>query len=98
MPSAKPLRVGLVMASSDEKLAPYAARLRAAGADFEKLPWTGDPARDAARFDALVLCGGDDVDAKHFGEANHPTVTLVPAARDEYELRLVRCAAEKDVP
>ncbi|MCE9637579.1 MAG: gamma-glutamyl-gamma-aminobutyrate hydrolase family protein, partial [Planctomycetes bacterium] len=57
-----------------------------------------DAARDAARFDALVLCGGDDVDARHFGETNHPTVETVPAIRDTYEMELVRRARDLGTP
>ena len=90
--------VGIVDQGREEKLRLYAAGVEAAGARFEVLPWTGDPERDATRFDALVLCGGDDVDARRFGEENHPAVGLVPAVRDEYEIRLVRAAAAHGTP
>lgn len=90
--------VGVVDQGREEKLRPYLDRLAAAGATYEVLPWSGDPARDATRFAALVLCGGDDVDARRWGEPNHPTVELVPAARDEYEIALVRAARAAGTP
>lgn len=90
--------VGIVDQGREEKLRLYAERVEAAGAAFEVLRWSGDAAADATRFDALVLCGGDDVDAQRWGEENHPTVELVPAVRDEYEIALVRAAAAAGVP
>jgi putative glutamine amidotransferase len=90
--------VGIVDQGKEEKLRLYADAVAAAGARFEVLPWTSDPERDAVRFDALVLCGGDDVDARRFGETNHPTVETVPEVRDEYEIRLVRSARAAGTP
>ena len=90
--------VGIVDQGREEKLRLYAERIAAAGARFEVIPWTSDPERDATRFDAIVLCGGDDVDARRFGEENHPTVETVPPIRDEYEIRLVRSAAAHGTP
>ncbi|MCG3133750.1 MAG: putative glutamine amidotransferase [Planctomycetes bacterium] len=92
------IRVGIADQGKEEKLRLYAERVTSAGGSYEVLPWTGDAQKDAARFDALVLCGGDDVDARHWGEENHPTVELVPAIRDAYEIALVRAAAERRVP
>lgn len=51
-----------------------------------------------ARLDALVLVGGEDVDAVHFGAANHPAVTLANPARDRTELALARVAMSVDLP
>jgi putative glutamine amidotransferase len=92
------LTIGIVDQGREEKLRLYAEAVAAAGARFEVLPWTGDAERDAQRFDGLVLCGGDDVDAARWGEANHPTVELVPAVRDDYEIRLVRRALAHRTP
>jgi gamma-glutamyl-gamma-aminobutyrate hydrolase PuuD len=92
------VHVGVVDQGREEKLRLYAACVEAAGATYEVLPWTGDPARDAVRFDALVLCGGDDVDARRWGEPNHPSVELCPPVRDEYEIALVRCARAAGTP
>lgn len=91
-------RIGVVHQGHEEKLESYVERCREAGATTEVLAWDGDPEADAARFDGLVLCGGDDVDARRFGEENHPTVELADPRRDEYEIRLVRGAAALGVP
>jgi putative glutamine amidotransferase len=94
------IRVGVVDQGREEKLQPYLDALHAAGAEATVLRWQEprDAAADAAAFDAIVLCGGDDVDARRWGEANHPSVVLVPAERDEYEIAIVRAAVDRDVP
>ncbi len=94
------VRVGIVDPGKEEKLRPYLDRLAAAGAETTVLDWRArrDAAADAAAFDALVLCGGDDVDARIWGEANHPTATLVPPERDAYETAFVRAAVGRGVP
>jgi len=94
------IRVGVVDQGKEEKLRPFLDILAAVGADVTVLAWRTerDAVADAAAFDALVLCGGDDVDARRWGEANHPTVQLVPARRDEYEIAFARAAVERGVP
>ena len=94
------IRVGVVDQGKEEKLQPYLDALHAAGADATVLRWRDprDAAADAAAFDAIVLCGGDDIDARRWGEANHPSVELVPAERDEYEIAIVRAAVDRGVP
>lgn len=94
------IRVGVVDQGREEKLAPYVAAVRAAGGEPTVLRWqeARDPEKDAASFDAIVLCGGDDVDARRFGEENHPKVGLVPPQRDEYEIGIVRAAVVRGVP
>jgi putative glutamine amidotransferase len=51
-----------------------------------------------SRLDGLVLTGGGDLDPARFGEARHPAVYEVSAARDELELTLSRRAVDDDVP
>ena len=94
------VRVGVVDQGKEEKLQPYLDALHAAGAVTAVLRWQSprDAAADVAAFDALVLCGGDDVDARRWGEANHPAVELVPPERDEYEIAIVRAAVGSGVP
>ena len=94
------IRVGVVHQGKEEKLAAYVAAVVAAGAEPTVLRWQEkrDPASDAASFDAIVLCGGDDVDARRWGETNHPAVGLVPPERDEYEIAIVREAVLRGVP
>jgi gamma-glutamyl-gamma-aminobutyrate hydrolase PuuD len=96
----KRIRVGVVDQGKEEKLRPFLDHIAAAGAEAVVLGWRTpkDAAADAASFDALVLCGGDDVDARRWGEENHPTVQLVPSERDEYEIAFARAAVERGVP
>ena len=51
-----------------------------------------------SRLDALLLTGGGDVDPDRYGQAPHPTVYEVSAARDDLELHLTRRALEASVP
>ena len=41
-------------------------------------------------FDALLLAGGGDINARRYGQQNHPSNTLVPALRDTGELALAK--------
>ena len=50
------------------------------------------------RLDGLVLTGGGDIDPARFGQARHPRVDDVSAARDELELGLTRRAVDENVP
>lgn len=50
------------------------------------------------RLDGLVLTGGGDVDPDRYGEAPHDSVTNVNAARDEFEIALVREARVRHLP
>src|SRR6516164_26984 len=60
-----------------------------------------DAAMAAAALDGvggLVLTGGEDVGAEHFGQEQHPAAGVAHAARDEYELALARAANERRLP
>ena len=46
----------------------------------------------------LVLTGGEDVGAEHFGQTPHPAMGTPHAARDDYELALTHAAIERRVP
>jgi putative glutamine amidotransferase len=96
----KTVRVGVVDQGRPETLRAYLDQVAAAGAETTLLRWQEprDPDADAAAFDAILLCGGDDVDARRWGEENHGSVQLVPAARDEYEIALVRAAVRQGKP
>lgn len=81
------------------KMPDYVESVRQAGGD----PWALEPgagtADETVRTCAgLLLTGGVDVDPARYGEARHPTVTEVDAARDEYEIALVRAALAADLP
>ena len=47
--------------------------------------------------DGLLIPGGDDIDAAHFGEKNHPKVSLADAARYPYEADLMN-AMPREAP
>jgi putative glutamine amidotransferase len=46
----------------------------------------------------LVLTGGEDIGAEHFGQAPHPAMGTPHAGRDECELTLTRAASERRMP
>ena len=46
----------------------------------------------------LILTGGEDVDPVHYGHAPHPALGEVHAARDSFELALVRAARTRRLP
>jgi putative glutamine amidotransferase len=66
------------------------------------VPPTALEATDAAtlvrRFDALVLCGGGDVEPERYGAAPSDTLYGVDPIRDRFEASVARAAAEADVP
>ena len=55
------------------------------------------PAPDAAGWDGLVLCGGDDIDPARFGQENCGSQGINPR-RDEAELALVRAFLAAGTP
>ena len=60
------------------------------------------PAEDAASalegMDGLLLTGGEDVDPSCYGAMPHPKLGDVHAARDAFEIALVRAARAKGLP
>ncbi len=81
------------------KMPDYLASVRAVGGDPWELNYAADPVGAVVRSCAgLVLPGGVDVDPATYGEEPHPTVTDIDAARDEYEIALVRAALAADLP
>lgn len=81
------------------KMPDYLASVRAVGGDPWELNYEVDAVDVVVRSCAgLVLPGGIDVDPARYDEARHPTVTDVDAARDEYEIALVRAALAADLP
>jgi putative glutamine amidotransferase len=51
-----------------------------------------------AGIDGLLLTGGDDVAPTRYGETPHPAVVEAEAARDEFEIALVKAARERGLP
>jgi len=89
-----------VVDQGTEKVAHYLACVERAGGLPELIDWrTGsDPERDAVSYDALVLCGGDDIAGRHFGQLDHPSITREDERRELYELELCRRVLEVEVP
>jgi putative glutamine amidotransferase len=82
--------------------AAYLTALDRAGADGAVLmPVALDEAeavRRLSRFEGLVVVGGGDVDPARYGAEAHPAVAHVNAARDGFEIPLLRAAVEGGVP
>ncbi len=79
---------------------PYADALRRAGALPVAVP-PMDPENAAAlleRVDGLVLTGGEDVEARLYGEAPHPRAEAPDPERDRWEAALVRAARTHRLP
>jgi putative glutamine amidotransferase len=63
------------------------------------LPWVSDtPEVILDELDGLILSGGGDIDPDRFGQERHAKANGIDNARDEFELRLMRAAAERDLP
>ena len=78
----------------------YTEAARAAGLRPFILPVLG-PADADTMLDGmagLVLTGGEDVDPAHYGVARHAALGEVHAARDAFELALVRAARARRLP
>lgn len=52
------------------------------------IPPMADPAELARVLDGWLIPGGDDIDARHFGEENHPKANLIEAERFDGERAL----------
>jgi putative glutamine amidotransferase len=52
----------------------------------------------AARVDAVVINGGGDVGPERYGAARHPRTYGVQEPRDQFEIELVRAAADRGIP
>lgn len=80
----------------------YMERVRAAGGWpvlCDPMPLdSDDAARFVARFDAVLLTGGPDVDPQRYGEVAHPSVYGTDTRVDEFELALARAALTATVP
>lgn len=51
-----------------------------------------------ARLDALIICGGADIDPARYGAQPHPSVQSGSPDRDAWELALITAAIERDLP
>jgi putative glutamine amidotransferase len=82
--------------------ATYLEAVRRAGAEPVVLPPfpldRPEAARLLARFDALVVVGGGDVDPARYGEEAHPETHHISSDRDGLEIPLLAEAAERGTP
>lgn len=79
----------------------YANAVRRGGHVPVLLPYTEDEAHCRAmleRIDLLLLCGGGDIAACHFGEEQSPLAGAPNNERDAFELLLMRLAVEMKKP
>lgn len=75
----------------------YAQAVAEAGGVPILIPPTADMSEVVGIIDGWLIPGGDDIDARHFGEENHPKVELQDPARFDGESRLYK-SAPKDLP
>ncbi len=89
-----------VVDQGTEKVQHYVACVERAGGCAAIIGWTNgcDPEHDAVAYDALVLCGGDDIAGRHFGQPDHPSIVREDERRELYELELCRRLLEVGVP
>lgn len=76
----------------------YTQAIAEAGGVPIVIPPTADPDAIVEILDGWLIPGGNDIDARHFGEENHPKVDLQDPARFEIEQALyARIASELPV-
>ncbi|HRI43325.1 MAG TPA: gamma-glutamyl-gamma-aminobutyrate hydrolase family protein [Fimbriimonadaceae bacterium] len=75
----------------------YAEQITQAGGNPVLLTPCTDVAQVAPMLDGWLIPGGDDIDARHFGQQNHPEANLVDPARFEAERRLY-AAVDPELP
>jgi putative glutamine amidotransferase len=77
----------------------YVNAVAAAGGRPVVLPPVLDGAAETlTALDALILCGGPDLDPAVYGQDRLPTTTPIAPERDAAELRLLRAALEQELP
>ena len=75
----------------------YAQAVADAGGVPVLIPPQTDATAMALVLDGLLIPGGNDIDAKHWGEENHPTVETIAEERFDVERRLYE-AADPEMP
>ncbi|UCE66988.1 MAG: gamma-glutamyl-gamma-aminobutyrate hydrolase family protein [Candidatus Zixiibacteriota bacterium] len=48
--------------------------------------------------DGLLVSGGEDLHPKYFGRKPHKSITLSAPERDEFEIKIIKRALNKDIP
>ena len=79
----------------------YVKAVRKAGGIPLIIPITGDKeelAEILERLDGIIMTGGEDVEPARYGEAALPELGEVFPDRDEFDINLIRMAAEEGLP
>ena len=85
--------------SADVLPARYAVSVEAAGGIPVLLPQVADAAATVvSRLDALVVCGGNDIDPERYGADAHALTVQTRPARDAWELALLSAADAIGLP
>ncbi len=91
-------RIG-VTADPDYDVVEYEQAVRQAGGEPVRLmPDVTRAAGDLVGLDGLIFSGGEDIDPSRYGAAPHAQTQIASAARDNYELALMRAALELQLP
>src|SRR5690606_6332616 len=78
--------------------ADYAAAIREAGGLPVHLPCDGGVDTYAEVLDGVVLPGGADIDPSRYGHDPHPDAYVPEPERDEFEVRLLEVAVDREIP
>ncbi|KAA0598014.1 putative glutamine amidotransferase [Azospirillum lipoferum] len=93
---SRPL-VGITASVHGSRIAAMANRLALWRAGASSVRITADSPFPIDRLDALVVGGGDDIDASLYGESARPQIRIDPE-RDRLEMRALDCAAKIALP
>jgi len=78
---------------------PYVRCITAVGGYPIVLPAIVDRCEEALDMvDGLMLIGGGDIEGRHLGAVNHPRAKFFNSLRDEFELALIKLAAQRKMP
>ncbi|HVC86599.1 MAG TPA: gamma-glutamyl-gamma-aminobutyrate hydrolase family protein [Gaiellaceae bacterium] len=78
--------------------ASYVRALEHAGGSPLLVPPGAAPAETLERVDGLIFSGGSDLDPELYDAEAHPETAGVIRERDDFELRLMQAALERDMP
>lgn len=76
----------------------YPAAIEAAGGCPVVVAATADPEVVSERFDAVLLSGGVDLDARLYGAEPHAETQSPDSERDSFEAKLLEASCSRDVP
>lgn len=93
---SRPL-VGITASVHGSRIAATANRLALWRAGAASVRITAEAPFPIDRLDALVVGGGDDIDAALYGESARPHIRIDPE-RDRLEMRALDCAAKRGLP